>query len=270
MFPINLSLSGTVVLASVLALFVPGLGEAATRYQEVAVADGGSVRGHVTFVGELPKGSVEMVAIKKNNEVCGTGKRQLSWIDVNRAEGGDGLRGVFVFIDAIDKGKRWTTTVSNSGSITQEGCQFSPWAQVVRPGLVTIHNGDEGVLHNISAREILDPKSGSTKRRPLFSVGQPNTGDITQRLVPRRSSFIAINCETHPFMFGYIMSPKNPYAVVVDQEGFYSMDDIPPGEYTLKAWHPKLGMKKSEITVTPFSVSTIDFPYISSVKKKKK
>ena len=50
-------------------------------------------------------------------------------------------------------------------------------------------------------------------------------------------------------MFGFMMAPKHPYAVVVNEDGSYSIDDVPPGNYTIKAWHPRFGIKKATVTV---------------------
>ena len=71
-----------------------------------AVTDGGSVSGKVTFDGALPEDAVERITISKNPDVCddeGTGYREVVWVDVK-----DGaLRGAFVFIEKIAKGKEW-------------------------------------------------------------------------------------------------------------------------------------------------------------------
>jgi hypothetical protein len=50
-------------------------------------------------------------------------------------------------------------------------------------------------------------------------------------------------------MFGFMMAPAHPYAVVVGEDGAYTLDGVPPGEYVVKAWHPKLGLKASKVSV---------------------
>ncbi|MDP7397486.1 MAG: carboxypeptidase-like regulatory domain-containing protein, partial [Lentisphaeria bacterium] len=51
------------------------------------------------------------------------------------------------------------------------------------------------------------------------------------------------------FMFGFMMAPKHPYAVVVGDDGSFAIDNIPPGQYTVKAWHPRLGVKKIKLEI---------------------
>jgi hypothetical protein len=145
--------------------------------------------------------------------------------------------------------------------INQKGCRFIPWAQVVKPGPITIRNSDTGVLHNINTREMIGVEKGRVVMRTMFNFGQPDPGDIEQEIKPRRSPFIAMNCEAHNFMFGFMMAPKHPYAVVVGEDGSYSIDGLPPGEYTVKAWHPRFGIQKTEVTVEAGGAADVGFAF---------
>ncbi|MDP6927539.1 MAG: hypothetical protein QGG84_10680, partial [Rhodospirillales bacterium] len=124
---------------------------AKSKYKEGSVSNGGSIAGKVTFTGAVPADGVEKILITKNPEVCGTGEREVTWIDVK-----DGaLRGTFVFIDKIKTGKKWGKPKGGAYLINQEKCRFRPWAQVIQPGDVIIRNSDKGVLHNINTREMI-------------------------------------------------------------------------------------------------------------------
>ena len=250
-------IGGTLAVAAVLIVAFPGVGETAAKYKGVAVANGGTIAGRVAFKGPLPDDAVEKILITKNPEVCGTGYREVVWVDVK----GGALRGAFVFIDKIKEGKKWTRPKGGNYLITQKGCRFIPWAQVVRPGPLTIRNSDPGVLHNINTREIIGVEKKRSVKRTMFNFGQPDPGDITQKLKPRRSHYISINCEAHNFMYGFMMAPKHPYAVVVNADGTYSLDNIPPGKYTVKAWHPRFGVKKTKVTVAAGGAAKASFTY---------
>ena len=241
----NRIFSGLLICAILVVGFAGPVEARKKTYKEIDVTDGGTIKGKVTFEGALPVDAVERILITKNPDVCGTGEREVVWVDVK-----DGaLRGAFVFIDKIKKGKKWEKPKGGEYLIIQKGCRFRPWAQVIRPGPITIRNSDKGVLHNINAREMIGVEKGRVVKKGIFNFGQPEPGDLKVKLKPRRSHYIGINCEAHNFMFGFMMAPIHPYAVLVGDDGSFSIDNIPPGKYSVKAWHPSLGVKKMKLTV---------------------
>jgi len=98
-------------------------------------------------------------------------------------------------------------------------------------------------------------------KRTLFNFGQPDPGDIEKTVKSRRSPYISINSEAHNFMFGFMLAPEHPYAVVVDEEGNFSIDNIPSGSYQLKAWHPMIGLQTTEVTVAAGVVVEFNFSF---------
>ncbi|MDA1100298.1 MAG: carboxypeptidase-like regulatory domain-containing protein [Proteobacteria bacterium] len=255
-FATNLIL-GAFVSTAMLAAAAPVDAVESDKYKEVAVADGGMVKGKVSFEGAVPADAIEKILITKNTDVCGKGEREVAWVDVK-----DGaLRGAFVFLDKVKEGKKWAQPEFGTYLVNQKGCRFHPWAQVVRPGPIIIRNSDAGVLHNINARELIGVEKGRVVKKTLFNFGQPDPGDISDKIEPRRSSYIGINCEAHNFMFGFILAPTHPYAVVVGEDGAFSLDNIPPGKYTLKAWHPRFGVQKAKITVAAKGMLETNFTF---------
>jgi hypothetical protein len=52
-----------------------------------------------------------------------------------------------------------------------------------------------------------------------------------------------------------------PYYAVTDATGSFSIEDLPPGTYRLKAWHPILGTKEQELTVAPNETISLDLSF---------
>lgn len=246
-----------IVLVVLLSLSILAAESAVYAYEAAKVDNGGTVKGKVTFKGALPNDAVENITITKNTDVCGTGTREVVWVDVK----GNALRGVFVFIDGITKGKDWPKPKESKYLINQKDCRFVPWTQVVKPGLITIRNSDKGVLHNINTREMINVESGTPVKKVIFNFGQPDPGDIEKELKPRRAPFISINCEAHNFMFGFMMAPEHPYAEVVGEDGSFAIKDVPPGAYTVKAWHPRFGLKEGKVTVPAKGAADVNFEF---------
>ena len=242
-FPVGLAFSVAQPLA--------GVQTRLATYQVVTVRDGATLAGRVTFSGEVPRPS--RLLITRDIEVCGAGYRERNQIAVG--EGG-GLGDVVVFIERIDAGKAWRATPEGY-VMDQEDCYFDPVVQVIQWGAeLNIVNSDP-VLHNIHSYELI-----GGARRTLFNFGQPpEKGVITRAVRPRRSRHIRVECDAHDFMLAWVFVAENPYAVVVDAKGRFTMADIPPGRYTVNAWHPHLGGRQQEITVSAGGVGEITFQF---------
>jgi hypothetical protein len=64
-------------------------------------------------------------------------------------------------------------------------------------------------------------------------------------------------------MRGYVAVFKHPYFVVTDKDGSFNLGSLPPGTYTIKAWHEKLGTSTQTVTVAANETKTIDFVFKS-------
>ena len=50
-------------------------------------------------------------------------------------------------------------------------------------------------------------------------------------------------------MSAYIVALENPFFAVSGEDGSFSISNLPPGEYTLVAWHEQLGSKEIPVKV---------------------
>jgi hypothetical protein len=236
-------LSNALLLVIVL-LWTPQI--AGAEYSEGTVENGGKITGKITFQGELPEDAVEHFPVSGKWPGCDTGIREVVRVDIK-----DGaLRGVFVLLDGISKGKKWTES-SPDPLLDQKNCTFLPELQIVRAGVpMIIRNSDPEVLHNVNFRELTETSSGRMVHRMLFNIAQPVPGDIKKKIKPKESPFLVVGCDLHNFMIAHVLAPEHPYAVVVEADGAFLLDDVPPGDYSLIAWHPKLGKKMTSVTIT--------------------
>ncbi len=72
-------------------------------------------------------------------------------------------------------------------------------------------------------------------------------------------AIVVVRCEIHSRMKAYIVVLNHPYFTVADSSGAYRLKKIPPGSYTVKAWHPTAGERNTVITV-PSHSSVINLP----------
>ena len=79
----------------------------------------------------------------------------------------------------------------------------------------------------------------------------------------REEIAIPVKCNVHPWMRGYIAVFKHPYFAVTTTDGGFRLPDLPPGEYTIEAWHEKLGTVSKKITIVPGQSQTLEFVFRS-------
>ena len=214
-----------------------------------AMAEGGKISGALTFKGKVPKAS--KIPISKDNDTCGKGDRIVDEVNVD----GKKLLDVAVFIDGEIEGYP-PGKFKMKYEMIQKGCRFNPFVSwIPNKEKLKIVNEDP-VAHNIHAYEFF-----GRSRRDLFNFQQPRKGHTKKQKVKlRKSNIVQLQCDIHDFMRGWIIVPSNPFATTASK-GTYSLDKVPAGKYTLKAFHPVLGVLDKEVTVKDGETVTVDFEF---------
>lgn len=107
------------------------------------------------------------------------------------------------------------------------------------------------VMHNIH------PMSANNRQWNKAEV----PGSKIDESFPRAELAIPVKCNLHPWMRGYIAVFKHPYFVVTGRDGSFDLSNLPPGSYTLTAWHEKLGTVTQQVTVGANETKTVDFAF---------
>jgi hypothetical protein len=61
-------------------------------------------------------------------------------------------------------------------------------------------------------------------------------------------------------MHAWVVVVDGPAAVSGD-DGRFDVKDVPPGAYTVTAWHEKYGEKTAQVTVPASGDATVDFTF---------
>lgn len=65
-------------------------------------------------------------------------------------------------------------------------------------------------------------------------------------------------CDIHPLMNAYLYVVPNDFYMLA-QGGGFKIEDIPPGRYEVRLWHPRLEGSSQEVTVTEDQPQTVNF-----------
>ena len=219
-------------------------------YDEIAVSNGGTIKGIVRFTGNLPK--LAPPTLTKFKEVC-QGVPNESLV----TGPGQGVRYAIVSLDGITKGRPVEREVLHE--IDNVKCRFAPHVIVAEVGQFVLFKNSDPILHTAHAFFKGD--------QPQFNVGL-YPGRVSRKPLTT-PGIVKILCEVHPWMSAYVAVGDHPYHAVTDALGEYLIQDVPPGVYQLKLWHETLGAQEKKVEVKAGTVSQVDFTLSESGKEKK-
>ncbi len=152
-----------------------------------------------------------------------------------------------VYVDAID-GQEFQAPAESllSNQLVKE---FIPHVLPVLKGTTVEFLNSDAFAHNVfSPDEAADEMD-------LGSWGQ---GEKRAHTFDKLGEAVIL-CNLHPEMEGWIVVLPTPYFAVTDENGDYTIENVPEGVYTLKTWHKKLKSAQSEVTVASSPISKVDF-----------
>jgi hypothetical protein len=93
---------------------------------------------------------------------------------------------------------------------------------------------------------------------------QPNNSpDIVKRFT-RAEVLIPVKCNVHRWMRAWIGVFNHPFFGVSGEDGSFQIEGLPPGEYTIVAWHEDFGAKTGKAKVDANRIAIVDFSYDGS------
>jgi plastocyanin len=123
--------------------------------------------------------------------------------------------------------------------LNQKGCQYLPHVLAVMVGQKIVVKNSDAFLHNVHAL--------ASENVP-FNFGQPNVAESPIEPLKTPEAF-RVKCDVHPWMSAYVVGVDNPFFAVSGDDGSFAIKKLPPGEYTLRAWHERLGTQEIPVKV---------------------
>ena len=209
----------------------------------------GTLAGRILFEGSAPSNPTTGVG---SDPVCARqhpGGITFETVAVNNG----GLDNVFVYVkDGL--GNYYFEAPAAPVKLDQQGCRYVPHvlgAQIGQP--IEIANSDD-TLHNVNAQ-------ASVNRG--FNLPQPIKGMRTTKTFTAREVMVRFKCDVHPWMNAYLGVLEHPYYAISANGGGFELKGLPPGTYTVEAWHEKLGAQTQSVTIGEKESKTLNFTFKS-------
>lgn len=135
--------------------------------------------------------------------------------------------------------------------VDQKDCNYHPRVQAAVVGQKVVAKNNDPILHNVHT--YLGPAT-------VFNKGMANAQAKPITHVASKDGVIRWKCDVHPWMRAFIGVNRNPFQAVTGADGAFKID-LPPGSYTLEAWHEKFGAKSVQVTVEAGKATSASFKF---------
>ena len=136
--------------------------------------------------------------------------------------------------------------------LDQDKCRYTPRVLGVRVGQpLSIRNSDP-LLHNVRANGTINQG---------FNMSTPLEGISFERTFATKEVMIPFKCDVHAWMTAYVGVLDHPYFGTTTNEGTVVLANVPPGTYTIEAWHETLGARTEQVTIGAKETKDVAFTF---------
>ena len=162
-----------------------------------------------------------------------------------------GLDNVFIYVkDGL--GNYYFDVPTEPVKLDQVGCRYVPHVFGARVGQpIEISNSDD-TLHNVHAMPDVNRE---------FNFGQHFKGMKNTEVFTAREVMVPFKCDVHGWMTSYGGILDHPYFAVSANGGRFELKGLPPGTYTVEAWHEKIPAQTQSVTVGDKETKDISFTF---------
>jgi len=218
-------------------------------YEVITVGRGGTITGVVKFAGTPP--APEKIKVTRDVEVCGKEPKFSEALVVSRR---GGIKNAVVSLVDIRRGKGFE--VQDSPRLDQNGCRFVPHVLILPAGATFDLVNSDRILHNFHTASAINPtlNKAQPKFKPVMKI------DLKKEKV-LKPDIIKVNCDVHEWMNAWLIIVDHPYYAVTDEDGSFTLKDVPPGTYTLQVWHETLGKQTEAVSVKEGGETRVNFEF---------
>jgi plastocyanin len=216
--------------------------------KHVDAATAGGVAGRVIFEGTPPAPERLKMA---SDPACAEGSGPNPHNDAVLIHDG-AVENVFVYVkDGLDPAYSFDVP-STPVELDQRGCRYVPRIFGVRAGQpIVVMNGDD-TLHNVHSL----PRTNREFNNSMNMKGQRRTYTFDKPEV-----MVRFKCDVHGWMAAHVGVMAHPFFAVTKAGGSFEIAGLPPGTYTLEAWHERFGTRTQQVTIGDRQMQSVSFSF---------
>ena len=138
--------------------------------------------------------------------------------------------------------------VPAQASIAQKDEQFAPHVVAVTAGSSVAFPNEDPFFHNVF----------SLSRGAAFNLGRYPSGSSRSKVFSR-PGIVKVFCEIHSHMSAVVRVFDHSWFTVPSEDGTFTIDNVPPGDHTLVAWHERIGERRDRVTIRRDAATQITF-----------
>ena len=243
------------IIATTALLSFVSLSAESLAYQEMEVTNGGTIQGKAVLTGRMPPPRLYHLILFPNVDMCSeidTDDEMNRVLDDFKISEDNGLKDVVIALERVEAGKPFN---KEPVLINSEECKFSPDVSAVRQGEVFKVNNVDAVMHNSQVYQ--------AERGKIITNLPVPPEEVTDGVVHFQGKFriFQMICGMHEFMQTWGYRVQNPYYFITKLGGEFKLDNIPPGDYTLSAWHFLMKRQKRKVHVAENGVVDVSFEF---------
>ncbi|MGB9069102.1 MAG: carboxypeptidase regulatory-like domain-containing protein [Candidatus Acidiferrales bacterium] len=163
------------------------------------------------------------------------------------------LANVVVYVKDAPGNYRYDTP-ADTVVLRQKNCMYEPHVVALMTGQPFEVQNNDPTMHNVHPMP---------KRNRQWSTSQPAGSAALKETFTRPEFAMQVLCNVHPWMRSTVFVFDHPYFAVTPNTGGFELKNLPPGNYTIEAWHETLGTQDQAVTVAPRESKTISFTFKS-------
>ena len=164
---------------------------------------------------------------------------------------GSTLQNVFVYVkDGL--GDRAFPIPSRPAVLDQKGCRYVPRVLGIQVGQTLEILSSDDTLHNVHA---------VPERNREFNRAHQLAGLKHTHIFSTKEVMVPFKCDVHKWMSAYVGVLDHPFYAVTGADGTFELKGLPPGTYTIEAWHESLGAQTQTVTIGEQETSDVAFTF---------